>query len=172
MNTKVVRWKRLLYMYLLGHANEVRLRGINLNVPFFIWHRMAQDIKTSNQNGRLPYPLLIMRILWEHGVDAHCSSYEHSLGMINETTLIKSRTLLRCPPRRSLALVRLNYLRSYLRRRFLYLLFIVSNSGCHLNKRGFLQNCTVSLLSKRGSLLNKLVLQKTWQGLPHNESNF
>lgn len=36
-NTKVVRWDRMLYMYLLGQPDVVRAKEINLNVPFLVW---------------------------------------------------------------------------------------------------------------------------------------
>ncbi|XP_020082407.1 uncharacterized protein LOC109706012 [Ananas comosus] len=103
-NTKVVCWDRMLYMYLVGMPNVVRDRKINLNVPFLVWRRMAKDIKTSSQSERLPYPLIIMRILRVFDVDTRCSSYEHSLGVISETMFIKSSVQLqsqRSPPRRS-----------------------------------------------------------------------
>lgn len=91
----IVRWERLLYMYLIGHPAKAQARKINLNIPFLIWRWMAKDIKTLNQYEHLRYPKLIMWILKNNVANTHCNYYKYSLGMINETTIIKSR-----PPRR------------------------------------------------------------------------
>lgn len=88
MNTKIVRWDRLLYMYLVGHPAEAE--GLNINIPFLIWHRMARDVKSCSSHERLPYPMLIMRILRVHCVDTSCSTYEQGLGMIDASTVAKS----------------------------------------------------------------------------------
>ncbi len=75
-------------MYLVGQSVEAK--GLNLNILYIVWSRMTKDMKTPHPSEHLPFPLIIMRILRAHKIDTQFTNYRHSLGMINESTVIKS----------------------------------------------------------------------------------
>ncbi len=88
MQTKVLRWDRMIFLYLLGHP--LAARGLNINIPYIIWNRMARYVEHPHQTERLPFPMIIVWILRKFNVDISSGSYLHSLGMINDSTIVKS----------------------------------------------------------------------------------
>ncbi len=102
MQTKVLRWDRMLFLYLLGHPTAAL--GSNFNIPYLIWSRMARYVESAHPTERLPFPMIIMRILGKYDVDTGSSAYMHSLGAINDTTIVKSLSTRKdetpTPPRR------------------------------------------------------------------------
>ncbi|XP_020091225.1 uncharacterized protein LOC109712202 [Ananas comosus] len=93
IGTKRIRWDRLVLLYLLGHPE--RADGLNINVPFLMWQKMAHVIQASRQRVLLLFPILITRILQANGVDITCNKYDYGLGPIDGVTLAKSISTLK-----------------------------------------------------------------------------
>ncbi len=53
---------------------------------------MARYVEHPHQTERFQFPMIIMRILRKFNVDTGLSAYMHSLGTINDTTVVKSRS--------------------------------------------------------------------------------
>ncbi len=88
MQTKVLRWDRMIFLYFLGHP--LAAQGLNVNIPYIIWNRMARYVEHPHQSERLPFFVIIMRILRKFDVDISSPSYMHSQRTISDSTIIKS----------------------------------------------------------------------------------
>lgn len=90
---KRIRWDRLVLLYLLGHLECAD--GLNINILFLMWQKMAHVIQSSRQCELLPFPILITRILQANGVDITCNKYDYGLAPIDGVTLAKSISMLK-----------------------------------------------------------------------------
>ncbi len=63
---------------------------IFFSLPILIWTRMTWYVENPHLTERLSFPLIIMRIFRRFGIDTRSSSYQHSLGTINDSTIVKS----------------------------------------------------------------------------------